>query len=79
MWDKMIIRVLGIVYLVGGGAALFATESVGKFIRWFADRPRYIRLDGILGIVLGAWLLSRERYRVKASPPSWRQRILRGN
>jgi hypothetical protein len=60
MWDKIIIRLLTVVYIVGGAAALFAPESVGKLSRWFADNPRYMRLDGIVGIALGIWLALRQ-------------------
>jgi hypothetical protein len=60
MLDKIIIRLLTIVYIVGGVAALFAPESVGKVSRWFADNPRYMRLDGVLGIGLGIWLALRQ-------------------
>jgi hypothetical protein len=60
MLDKIIIRLLTIVYIVGGAAALFAPESVGKVSLWFADNPRYMRLDGVLGIGLGIWLALRQ-------------------
>jgi hypothetical protein len=60
MWDKIIVRLLTVVYIVGGAAALFAPESVGKVSRWFADNPRYMRLDGVLGIGLGIWLALRQ-------------------
>jgi hypothetical protein len=60
MLDKIIIRLLTIVYIVGGAAALFAPESVGKVSRWFADNPRYMRLDGVLGTGLGIWLALRQ-------------------
>jgi hypothetical protein len=60
MWDKIIVRLLTVVYIVGGAAALFAPESVGKLSRWFADNPRYMRLDGIVGIALGIWLALRQ-------------------
>jgi len=77
MWEKIFIRLLAIVYLVGGAAALVAPERVGKFARWFADNPRYMRLDGVLGIVLGIWLL-RGQHQEQAPPRSWWQRLFGG-
>jgi uncharacterized protein YjeT (DUF2065 family) len=60
MWDKRMMRFLAIVYLVEGAAALLTPESMGKFTRWFADNPRYMRLGGIVGIALGLWLVLKQ-------------------
>ena len=59
MWDKTLMRLLAILYIVGGAATLLAPGSVGKLSRWFADNPRYMRLDGMLVIALGIWLALR--------------------
>jgi hypothetical protein len=77
MWDKRMMRLLTIVYILGGAAALLAPESTGKFGRWIADNPRYMRLDGLLGIGLGIWLALREQ--PKEEPPQpWYRRWLGG-
>ena len=68
MWYKWIVRVLAAVYIVGGAATLLTPESMGRFARWFANNPLYIRLDGIVLIALGALLALRE-YR-EEKPPS---------
>ncbi|HEY6749961.1 MAG TPA: hypothetical protein VI027_01385 [Rubrobacteraceae bacterium] len=72
MWDKRIMRLLAILYLLGGVAALLAPESMGKFGRWVADNPRYMRVDGMVGIALGLWLALRQ-YREEQRPtqPRW--------
>ena len=47
MWNKCVVRTLAAAYIVGGVATLLAPESMGRFARWFADHPLYMRLDGI--------------------------------
>jgi uncharacterized protein YjeT (DUF2065 family) len=56
MWDKRIMRLLTILYIVEGVVALLAPESMSRFTRWFVDNPRYMRLGGIVAIALGIWL-----------------------
>ena len=60
MWDKRIMRLLAIVYLVEGAVALLAPERMSRFTRWFVDNPRYMRLGGIVAIALGIWLALRQ-------------------
>jgi hypothetical protein len=67
MWDKRIMRLLAILYVVGGAAALLAPESMGRLARWVADNPLYMRLDGMVGIALGLWLTLRQ-YREEHPP-----------
>jgi hypothetical protein len=62
------IRFLTVYIIVAGGAVLLAPESMSKLSRWFADNPRYLRLEGILDMGLGIWL-AREQHR--ASPQPW--------
>ena len=40
------IRFLTVYIIVAGGAVLLAPESMSKLSRWFADNPRYLRLEG---------------------------------
>ena len=56
MWDKWVVRRLAAAYIVGGVVTLIAPESRGRFARWFADNPLYMRLDGILVTALGVFL-----------------------
>ena len=65
MWDKWIVRILAGWFIVGGAVTLLAPESMGRFARWFANNPLYMRLDGMLAIALGVWLALRE-YRGEA-------------
>ena len=54
MGDRWLPRLLAIVYIVEGIAILLAPESMSKFTtRWFVDKPRNMRLGGILAIALG--------------------------
>lgn len=73
MWDKRIMRSLSILYIVGGAAALLAPESMGRFGRWVVDNPRYMRLDGLLGLALGIWLALRE-HQEEEPPQPWYRR-----
>lgn len=73
MWEKRILRSLAILYIVGGGAALLAPESIGKLSRWFADNPLYMRLDGIVGIALGIWLALTQYQKEEPPRPRWRK------
>jgi len=77
MWDKRIMRLLTILYIVGGAAALLAPESMGRFGRWVSDNPLYMRIDGMAGIALGVWLALRE-YRKEESPRPWWRRLVQG-
>jgi len=77
MWDKRIMRALAILYIVGGAAALVAPETMGRFGRWVADNPLYMRIDGIVGIALGIWLALRQ-YREEAPPQPWWCRLFEG-
>jgi len=70
MWDKTIMRLLTIVYIVEGAAALLAPESTGKLTRWFANNPRYMRLGGIGVIGLGVWL-ALQQYQQETLPRPW--------
>jgi uncharacterized protein YjeT (DUF2065 family) len=60
MWDKRIMRLLTIVYIVEGVVLLLAPKSMSRFTRWFGDNPRYMRLGGIVAIALGIWLGLRQ-------------------
>jgi uncharacterized protein YjeT (DUF2065 family) len=73
VWDKIIMRLLTIVYIVEGAAALLAPESMGKLTHWFADNPRYMRLGGTVAIGLGVWLALRQ-YQQEALPRPWYRR-----
>jgi hypothetical protein len=77
MWDRVTMRLLTILYLVGGVAALLAPESMGRFGRWVADNPRYMRVDGMVGIALGVWLALRQ-YREGKPPRPWWRRLFEG-
>jgi hypothetical protein len=77
VWDKRIMRLLTILYVVGGAAALLAPESMGRFGRWVSDNPLYMRIDGMVGIALGAWLALRQ-YREVEPPRPWWRRMLEG-
>ena len=57
--------------------ALVAPETMGRFGRWVADKPLYIRIDGIVGIALGIWLALRQ-YREEAPPQPWWRRLFEG-
>ena len=74
MWDKWVVRSLAAAYIVGGVATLLAPESMGRFARWFADNPLYMRLDGIAVTALGVFLALRENQ--KGEPPPWWRRLL---
>jgi hypothetical protein len=66
-------RLLAILYIVGGAVALLVPESMGRFARWVADNPLYMRLDGMAGIALGLWLALRQ-YREEQPPlPRWQR------
>jgi hypothetical protein len=77
MWAKWVVRVLAVVYIVGGVATLLAPEAMGRFTRWFVNHPLLMRLDGLAVTALGALLALRE-YREEKPPPPWWQRIFRG-
>jgi hypothetical protein len=74
MWDKWVVRVLAGVYVVGGLATLLAPEKMGRFARWFADKPLLMRLDGILATALGVLLALREAREEEPPPPPWWRR-----
>jgi len=76
MWAKRIVEVLAATYVVAGAATLLAPETMGRFARWFADHPLYMRIDGLLVIALGVFLGLREHRKEQPPPPRWR-RILR--
>jgi uncharacterized protein YjeT (DUF2065 family) len=60
MWDKRIMRMLAILYIVEGAIALLAPESMNKLTRWFVENSRNMRLGGIVAIALGLWLAFRQ-------------------
>ena len=72
MWDKWVVRTLAAAYIVGGVATLLTPETMGRFTRWFADHPLYMRLDGIAVTVLGVFLALRENRKEDPPPPWWR-------
>jgi len=74
MWAKWVVRVLAVVYIVGGVATLLAPEVMGRFTRWFGNHPLLMRLDAVLIMASGALLALRE-YRVEKPPPPWWRRI----
>jgi uncharacterized protein YjeT (DUF2065 family) len=74
MWDKWLPRLLAVVYIVEGIAALLAPESMSKFTtRWFVDNPRNMRLGGLLAIALGI-SLARSQYQQAQPPQPWYRR-----
>lgn len=77
MWDKWVMRLLAGVYIVGGAATLLAPESIGRFARWFASNPLYMRIDGMVGIALGVWLALRQYQEEESPPPSMWHRMFR--
>ena len=76
MWDKWVVRILAGAYIVGGVATLLFPEIMGRFTRWFGDRPLLMRLDAVAVIGLGV-LLARREYQQKQPSPPWWQRIFR--
>jgi uncharacterized protein YjeT (DUF2065 family) len=73
MGDKRLPRVLAIVYIVEGIAILLAPESMSKFTtRWFVDKPRNMRLGGILAIALGISLALKDQQ--EQPPQPWYRR-----
>jgi hypothetical protein len=76
VWDKWVIRTLAAVYIVGGVVTLVAPESMGRFARWFANKPLYMRLDGIALTALGIFLALRENREEESPPPPWWRRRL---
>jgi uncharacterized protein YjeT (DUF2065 family) len=77
MWDKLIPKLLSIVYIVEGIVLLIAPESMIKFTRWFADNPRNMRLGGILAIAVGI-LLALSQYQEEQPPQPWYRRRFGG-
>jgi uncharacterized protein YjeT (DUF2065 family) len=78
MWDKWLPRLLAVVYIVEGIAALLAPESMSKFTtRWFVDNPRNMRLGGILAIALGI-SLALSQYQKEQPPQPWYRRCFGG-
>jgi uncharacterized protein YjeT (DUF2065 family) len=78
MWDKWLLRLLAVVYIVEGIAALLAPESMSKFTtRWFVDNPRNMRVGGILAIALGI-SLARSQYQQEQPPQPWYRRRFGG-
>jgi uncharacterized protein YjeT (DUF2065 family) len=73
MWDKWIMRLLAILYVVEGAVALLAPESMNKLTTWFVDNPRNMRLGGIVAIALGIWLAFRQ-YQEEQPPQPWSRR-----
>jgi uncharacterized protein YjeT (DUF2065 family) len=76
MWDKRIMRLLAIVYIVEGVVAILAPESMSRLTHWFVkfvDNPRYMRLGGIVPIALGIWLAFRQ-YQEDQPPQPWYRR-----
>jgi hypothetical protein len=73
MWDKWVVRTLAAVYILGGVATLITPERMGRFARWFADNPLYMRLDGIAVTALGVFLALRENQKEEPPPPWWRR------
>ena len=80
MWDKRIMRLLAIVYIVEGVVAILAPESMSRLTHWFVkfvDNPRYMRLGGIVPIALGIWLAFRQ-YQEDQPPQPWYRRCFGG-
>jgi uncharacterized protein YjeT (DUF2065 family) len=77
MWDKWIMRLLAILYIVEGAVALLTPESMNKLTSWFVDNPRNMRLGGIVAIALGIWLGLRQ-YQEEQPPQPWYRRCLGG-
>ena len=73
MWDKWIMRLLSILYIVEGAVALLAPKSMNKLTTWFVDNPRNMRLGGIVAIALGIWLAFRQ-YQEEQPPQPWSRR-----
>ena len=74
MGDKWLPKLLAIVYIVEGIAALLAPDSMSKFTtRWFVDNPRNMRLGGILAIALGI-SLALSQYLQEQPPQPWYRR-----
>ncbi len=74
MRAKWIVRVLAVLYIVGGAATLIAPESIGRFTRWFGNHPLLMRLDAVLVIALGTMLALRE-YREEKPPLPWWKKL----
>ena len=77
MWDKWLLRVLAIVYIVEGVIILLAPESMSKFTSWFADNSRNMRFGGVLAIALGS-LLALSEYQQEQPPQPWYRRRFGG-
>ena len=80
MWDKRIMRLLAIVYIVEGVVAILAPESMSRPTHWFVkfvDNPRNMRLGGIVPLALGIWLAFRQ-YQEDQPPQPWYRRCFGG-
>jgi uncharacterized protein YjeT (DUF2065 family) len=80
MWDKRMMRLLAIVYIVEGVVAILAPESMSRPTHWFVkvvDNPRNMRLGGIVPIALGIWLAFRQ-YQEDQPPQPWYRRCFGG-
>ena len=77
MWDKRIMRLLTIAYIVEGAVAVFAPESMNKFTRWFVENPRNMRLGGLVAIALGIWLALKQ-VQEERPPQPWNYRWFKG-
>jgi hypothetical protein len=80
MWAKRITRLLTMVYFLEGVVAILAPESMIRPTRWFArfvDDPRYMRLGGIIPLVLGIGL-AFSQYREEQPPQPWYRRCCGG-
>ena len=80
MWDKRIMRLLALVYIVEGVVAILAPESMSRPTHWFVkvvDNPRNMRLGGIVPIALGIWLAFRQ-YQEDQPPQPWYRRCFGG-
>jgi uncharacterized protein YjeT (DUF2065 family) len=78
MWDKWLLRLLAIVYIVEGVIILLAPESMSKFTSWFADNPRNMRFGGILAIALGIALALSQHQQEHPPPQPWYRRRFGG-
>jgi uncharacterized protein YjeT (DUF2065 family) len=80
MWDKRIMRLLALVYIVEGVVAILAPESMSRPTHWFVkvvDNPRNMRLGGIVPLALGIWLAFRQ-YQEDQPPQPWYRRCFGG-
>jgi uncharacterized protein YjeT (DUF2065 family) len=76
MWDKRIMRVLAILYILEGLVAILAPKSMIRPTRWFVgflDNPRYMRFGGIIPLTIGVWFALRQ-YREEQPPQPWYRR-----